>query len=104
MDVQRIRKDFPMFCKDDPPIYLDSACQALRPRVVIDAVREYYEEFAVCSSRSIYALSTEVQQRCEEVREKFAQFIGSNDGREIVFTRNTTEGVNTVLFGKNWNP
>jgi cysteine desulfurase/selenocysteine lyase len=104
MDVQKIRKDFPMFCKDDPPVYLDSACQALRPQVVIDAIREYYEKLPVCSSRSVYALSTEVQQRCEEVREKFAHLLGSSDSRELVFIRNTTEGVNIVLFGKEWNP
>ncbi|MEM3038995.1 MAG: cysteine desulfurase [Thermoplasmata archaeon] len=102
MNVREIRKDFPMYCKDDPPIYLDSACQALRPKAVIDAVREYYDDFAVCSGRSVYSLSMGVQARCEEVREKAAKFIGSKDSREIIFTRNTTEGINTVLFGKNW--
>lgn len=102
MDVQEIRKDFPFYCKEDPQTYLDSACQTLRPRAVIDAITEYYKDFSVCSNRSVYSLSTAVQTRCEEVRGAIARFIGSKDSREIVFTKNTTEGINTVLFGKRW--
>jgi len=103
MDVRRIRADFPIYGGDDPPVYLDSACQTLRPRQVIDAVVEYYEKFPVCAGRSLYSMASLVQLKCEEARESFARFLGAKGGEEIVFTKNTTEGINLVLFGQEWS-
>lgn len=103
IDTKRVRTDFSIYNKEDPPIFLDSACQTLRPRQVIDAILEYYEEYPVCSGRSLYRMASRVLQSCEEARDRFANFIQARDSKEIVFTKNTTEGINIVLFGKKWN-
>jgi len=102
MDVSRIRKDFPVLQKKiggKLPIYFDNACQTLRPRQVTEAVREYYESFPACAGRSAHKLATEVTLRCDEVRGKAASFLGADNSSEIAFTKNTTEGLNTVILG-----
>ena len=55
MDTKRIRKDFPILAKETggkPLVYFDSACMALKPRQVVDAIVEYYENYPVCGERS----------------------------------------------------
>lgn len=102
MDVSKVREDFPVLhtpVGGKLPIYLDSACQTLRPRQVIDAVVEYYERFPSCGGRSVHKLATEVSLRCDDVRAKVARFLNAGDPSEIAFTKNTTEGLNTVIHG-----
>jgi len=102
MDVARIRKDFPVLHKEvggKLPIYLDSACQTLRPRQVVDAIVEYYESYPSCAGRSVHRLATEVSLRCDEVRTRAASFLGAESPSEVAFTKNTTEGLNTVILG-----
>lgn len=105
MDVMRIRRDFPVLGKEIDgrlPIYLDNACQTLRPRQVLEAVSEYYESFPACAGRSVHKLATEVTVRCDDVRAKAASFFGADDPSEIAFVKNTTEGLNTVIAGFPW--
>jgi cysteine desulfurase/selenocysteine lyase len=104
MDAGRVRKDFPLLCRDDgrPPVYLDNACQTLRPRQVMEAMAEYYESFPACGGRSVHRLATEVSIRCDDVRAKAAAFFGADDASEIAFLKNTTEGLNTVIMGLPW--
>jgi len=102
MDVARIRKDFPVLHKEvggKLPIYLDSACQTLRPRQVVDAIIEYYESYPSCAGRSVHRLATEVSLRCDQVRTRAASFFGAESPSEVAFTKNTTEGLNTVILG-----
>jgi cysteine desulfurase/selenocysteine lyase len=102
MDVSRIRQDFVVLGKDiggKPPIYLDNACQTLRPRQVSEAVAEYYDSFPACAGRSVHKLATEVSLRCDEVRTRAADFFGAENPQEIAFLKNTTEGLNTVILG-----
>jgi len=99
MDVLRIRKDFPLFDQEKPPIYLDSACQSLRPRQVIEAMNEYYYDFPACGGRSVHRLATEVSIRLDRAREDVASFVGVKDPECVIFTKNTTESVNTVAKG-----
>lgn len=102
MDVARIREDFPVLHKEvggKLPIYLDSACQTLRPRQVVDAIVEYYESYPSCAGRSVHRLATEVSLRCDEVRTRAASFLGAESPSEVAFTKNTTEGLNTVILG-----
>lgn len=105
MDVERIRRDFPVLGKDIEgrlPIYLDNACQTLRPRQVLEAVSEYYESFPACAGRSVHKLATEVSIRCDDVRTKAASFFGADDPSEIAFVKNSTEALNTVIMGVPW--
>jgi cysteine desulfurase/selenocysteine lyase len=102
MDVRRLRQDFPLLARAGDagtPIYLDSACQTLRPLSVIEAMNEYYESFPACAGRSAHRLATELTIRCDEVRSKAAKFFGAQDASEISFLKNATEGLNTVIFG-----
>lgn len=93
-----IRKDFPTMRKNDG-VYLDSACQSLRPDSVIRAMVEYYENFPSCGGRSVHGMSAKVSLLTDETREKAASFFGTSDPDSYVFTKNCTEGINTVARG-----
>jgi len=99
MDVTRVRKDFPLLDQEKPPIYLDSACQSLRPRQVIDSMNEYYFDFPACGGRSVHRLATEVSIRLDKAREDVASFVGVQDPECIIFTKSATESMNTVAKG-----
>lgn len=99
MDAEKVRKDFPSLqqvLNGKPVIYLDNACMTLRPRQVIEAVKEYYEKYPSCAGRSVHKFGDKVTHGVEEVREKVSQFLGAKRPEEIVFTKNTTEGINLV--------
>jgi cysteine desulfurase/selenocysteine lyase len=100
MDVNRLRQDFPLYRSEDRDlIYLDSACQSLRPQQVIEAMNEYYLEYPACGGRSVHRLATKVSMKIEEAREKVAAFIGCSDPSCIIFTKNCTEALNLVAKG-----
>jgi len=98
MDFASLRQDFPTM-RNDKGVYLDSSCQALRPDSVIDAVVDYYRNCPACGGRSVHHLSNEVSVRVDETREAFCRFMNGADPSGFVFTKNTTEGLNTVAFG-----
>jgi len=105
LDLQKIRQDFPLLSTKvhgKPPIYFDNACASLRPQIVIDVVKDYYEKYSVCGGRSKYYLAEIVSQKMDAARIAIAKFIGAKRKEEIVFTRNTTEGINLVAYGLNW--
>ncbi len=88
-----VRKDFPFF--EQGLIYLDSAATSQKPRFVLDAVREFYENNNANVHRGIYLLAEEATELYESARKTVADFIGA-DADEIVFVRNATEGINLV--------
>ncbi len=99
MDIQKLRLDFPALAKKwngKYPIYFDNACMTLKPRQVVDAMNEYYNEFPVCGGRSLHRMAKKVDEKITEAREKFRKFLGAERPEEIIFTRNTTEGLNLV--------
>jgi len=79
-----------------PVIYFDNACQTLRPWPVINAVTDYYQNYSACGGRSMHRLGEKVTQECEEARMAVARLINAKRKEEIIFTRNTTEGINLV--------
>ena len=94
MDITKIRQDFPIF--SNKGVYFDNACQSLRPQSVIDAITEYYRDYSACGGRSNHHLAANVTQKCDEARTRIAKFLHAKRKEEIVFTRNTTEGINLV--------
>ena len=99
MDVKKIRREFPLLeenSKHRQYIYFDNACQSLRPRPVIDAIMAYYRDWSACGGRSNHQLSTEVTNRVASARQSLARLINAASEKEIIFTRNTTEGINLV--------
>ncbi len=104
LNVQKIREDFPIFNKlinKKPVIYMDSACVTLRPYQVIDAINKYYKEFPACAGRSMHTLGREVTQELHNSRKTIQQFLGAKKTNEIIFTKNTTEGINLVANSLN---
>lgn len=99
MNQAKIRSDFPLL---DPKlekkafIYLDSACQSLRPQQVIDEMNRYYSHMQACGGRSMHQLGESVSHAIDKAREEIARFIRAEQKEELVFTRNTTEGINLV--------
>lgn len=94
MNTKKIRKDFPSLNEDI--IYFDNACMSLRPKQVIEAVKEYYEKYPACHGRSHHKLGKKATEKREEAREKIKKFLGAKKSEEIIFTKNTTEGINMV--------
>ena len=98
MDMESVRKDFPTVRKG-LGIYLDSACQSLRPDQVICAMTEYYEEYPACGGRSVHSMATKVSLAIDDTRETLASFFGTDDPDCYIFTKNSTEGLNTAAYG-----
>ncbi len=98
-DVQHIRKDFPILQQTlhgKPLAFLDSAASAQKPQSVLDAISELYRRDYANVHRGVHELSLRSTRALEEARSKVARFLGSDDPREIVFVRNTTEAINLV--------
>ena len=98
MDSSAVRNDFPSIRKGHG-IYLDSACQTLRPDSVIAAMDEYYSEYPACGGRSVHSMASKVSVGIDEVREKLAGFFGTDDPECYAFTQNCTQGLNTAAYG-----
>jgi cysteine desulfurase/selenocysteine lyase len=99
-DVETIRKDFPILQRQvhgKPLTYLDNAATTQKPRQVIDALVNYYENYNANIHRGLHKLAEEATTAYEESRAKVGRFIKSPAGaKSIVFTRNTTESLNLV--------
>ena len=99
LDVMNIRKDFPILAREvygNRLVYLDNAATSQKPRSVIQTLVDYYEGYNSNVHRGVHALSMEATDRYEEARQKVADFIGADTSESIIWTRNTTEGVNLV--------
>ena len=90
------RADFPLLAADPGLHYLDSAATSQKPRVVLDAMRQYYEHDNANPHRGAYALSARATDRYHAARERVARFLGVADADCLVFTRGTTEALNLV--------
>jgi len=77
-------------------VYLDSAATTQKPRVVLDAERDYYEQHNANVHRGVHRLSVEATEAYEATRTKAAALLGAADPREAIFVRGTTEAINLV--------
>ncbi|HYA58106.1 MAG TPA: SufS family cysteine desulfurase [Thermoplasmata archaeon] len=99
MDVDRIRRDFPILGRTfhgKPLVYLDSAATSQKPNQVIKAEEEYYERANANVRRGVYELSVEATDAYEAARANVANFLHATDPCEVVFLRGTTEAINLV--------
>ncbi|HEY8347097.1 MAG TPA: cysteine desulfurase [Symbiobacteriaceae bacterium] len=102
LDVARIRQDFPILQQQingHPLVYLDNAATTQKPRQVIQALVDYYEQYNANVHRGIHALAERATEAYEGARAKVARLIGSPSPDQVVFTRNGTEGLNMVAYG-----
>jgi cysteine desulfurase/selenocysteine lyase len=101
LDANKLRADFPIFeqpIHGKPLAYLDSAVTAQKPRQMIDAMTRFYETSYANVHRGVYALSERATAEFEAAREKVRAFINAPSAREVIFTRNATEGLNLVAY------
>jgi cysteine desulfurase/selenocysteine lyase len=98
-DVEEIRRDFPILdrrIEGKRLVYLDNAATSQKPRQVIEALTEYYEEHNANIHRGVHRLATEATAAYEEARRKVARFLGAPETTGLIFTRGTTEAINLV--------
>jgi cysteine desulfurase/selenocysteine lyase len=91
-----LRADFPLLANNPGLHYLDSAATSQKPRVVLDALIDFYETANANPHRGAYALSVLATERYTQARERVARFLGVGDPDCLIFTRGTTEGLNLV--------
>src|SRR5690242_7014518 len=99
LDVTAIRAEFPALAQrvhGRPLVYLDNAATTQKPRVVIDALRRYYETDNANVHRGVHLLSQRATDAYEAARETIRAFLNAKSSREIIYTRNATESINLV--------
>jgi cysteine desulfurase/selenocysteine lyase len=104
MDISRIQKDFPILGRrvsgDHRLIYLDNAATSQKPLSVITAMDDYYRQMNANIHRGVHTLAEEATAAYESARLRIGTFVGVQNPRELIFTRNTTESIN--LVAKTW--
>lgn len=100
------RNDFPLL-RGNSSIYIDNAATAQRPDCVLEAEKKFYESENANPLRGFYPLSLKATESYQNARETVRRFINAESQQEIIFTRNTTEGLNLVAYSyalDNLNP
>jgi cysteine desulfurase/selenocysteine lyase len=103
-DVERVRADFPILRRQvhgKPLVYLDNAATTQKPQAVLEALTRYYTGTNANVHRGVHLLSQLATDEYEGAREKIRAYFNAASAREIVYTRNSTEGINLVahVFG-----
>jgi cysteine desulfurase/selenocysteine lyase len=101
LDPYKIREDFPILKRrinGNQLIYFDNAATSQKPRQVIDAVKDFYENHNANVHRAVHTLSLEASELYEDAHEEVVGFIQAKDIEEIVFVRGTTEAINLVAY------
>ena len=96
-----VRADFPILhqqVNEHPLVYLDNAATSQKPIQVLNALRDYYEQYNSNVHRGVHTLSAKATDAYEGSRDKIAAFINAASRQEIVFTRNATEAINLVAY------
>jgi cysteine desulfurase / selenocysteine lyase len=102
MNTAAIRKEFPILHQEingHPLVYLDSAATSQKPKVVIDAIKHYYEWDNANVHRGVHTLGSRATDAYENAREKLRKFIHARSTEEVIFTRGTTTALNLVASG-----
>ena len=102
MDVQKIRKDFPILNREvngKPLVYFDNAATSQTPVQVIDTIADYYKNYNANIHRGVHALSQEATDAYEAARQKIQKHLNAAHPHEIIFTSGTTHSINIVSNG-----
>lgn len=102
LDVQNIRKDFPILNRTvngKPLIYFDNAATSQTPQQVIDVIVDYYSNYNANIHRGVHSLSQEATDAYEQARIKIQKHFNAKYSHEIIYTAGTTHGINLVANG-----
>ncbi len=99
--AKRIAADFPILSRPTSRgkrlVYLDSAATSQKPRVVIQALVDYYEQYNANIHRGVYEIAERATSEYEKARVKVARFVNAGVS-EVIWVRNTTEAINLVAY------
>lgn len=99
LDIQSIRKDFPILDQkiyDKPLIYFDNGATTQKPRCVVEKIESGYYNVNANIHRGVHFLSQAATEAHEEARKTVQRFLNAHSSNEIIFTRGTTEAINLV--------
>ena len=99
VELEEIRDDFPLLAQHvhgKPLIYFDNAATSQKPRIVIEAINDYYHRYNANVHRGIHALAERATREYELARQKLARFLNAESIESVIFTRGTTESINLV--------
>lgn len=91
------REDFPILKKDI--IYFDNSATTFKPKILLDGLSEYYNNYCSNIHRGDYNISLKASEEYEKARMKVANFIGAKEMNEVVFTSGATDSLNKIVFG-----
>ena len=95
------KNSFPM--KEKDIIYFDNAATTFKPYRVINKIVDYYTNYTSNSHRGDYDISFRVDDEIDNTRDKVKSFINAKVKEEIIFTNNTTDSLNRIVFGYFYN-
>src|SRR5919198_5640633 len=101
LDARKVRADFAIFEQTfhgKPLAFLDSAASSQKPRQMLDAMTRFYETSYANVHRGVYELSERATAAFEGARQKVQALVNAPEAREVIFTRNATEGLNLVAY------
>ena len=104
--ADKVRADFPILHQEvhgKPLVYLDNAATSQKPLFVLNAWRDYYEQYNSNVHRGAHFLSGKATDAYEGARDKIAKFINAKSRQEIVYTRNASEAINLVAYSWGMN-
>ncbi|MBR9855833.1 MAG: cysteine desulfurase [Algicola sp.] len=102
LDIQKIRKDFPILQREvngKPLVYLDNAATSQTPQQVIDVIVDYYQRYNANIHRGVHTLSQEATDAYEAARHKIQKHFNIAHSHEVIFTSGTTQSINLVATG-----
>lgn len=102
LDVEKIRKDFPILKREVngyPLVYFDNAATSQTPQQVIDVIVDYYSNYNANIHRGVHALSQEATDKYEQARETIRKHFNAEKAHEIILTSGTTHGINLIANG-----
>ena len=91
------REDFPLL--EQNIVYFDNAATTLKPRVLVESISDYYNNYSANTHRGDYDISIKVDKKYEETRTLVKEFINARSNKEIIFTSGTTDSLNKIVFG-----
>ena len=96
---ERIREEFPILdqkINGEDLIYLDNAASTQKPKAVINAIKDYYENDHSNVHRGVHTLSVRATEAYENARVKVTEFLNSPNNHQIIFTKGTTDSINLI--------
>lgn len=80
-------------------IYFDNGATTLKPKILSEAVSDYYNNYSSNAHRGDYELSIKASTMYEESRRLVKDLINAESEKQIVFTSGTTDSINKIVFG-----